>query len=97
LSEVPEFTGTEGRWFYDWQVWLKQRDKQILLISKDTPPQGYSLADVDSTMPGEAHTVVCLDGKVVWNPLPPHDSHFEKINEFYIVVPWKAAAREGMP
>lgn len=77
IEEVPNFGQEEGEpageWFQKWQRWLAPR--QLILYTWDiekggfTPP-GYALLGADSPRGDWLHSVVCLDGQIVWDPHP---------------------------
>ena len=96
IEDIPDFREGAGLWFFRWQEWLQKRGQRFVIYDKFTPPRGYSIGEVMSpTMEGEKHSVVCFDGKVVYDPLPPHDRVYDLITEFWAIEPSTALSLKG--
>jgi hypothetical protein len=75
LDDVPNFVGQD--WFQQWQVWLAKRNLQLLTFTigpyDEWRPSGYALLGAQSPRGDFLHSVVCRDGKIVWDPHPQRD------------------------
>ena len=71
LAETP--MGSAAGWWIEWQSWLAKRNL-TMYTWEHTPggwiPQGYALLAADSPRGPWLHSVVCHDGKIVWDPSP---------------------------
>lgn len=78
LDEVPDYMGDD--WHEWWNRWLAERNLTLIhwkIPDPDDPdsyrPPGYSLLGADSPRGDWLHSVVCLDGEVVWDPHPQRE------------------------
>jgi hypothetical protein len=86
LEQVPDFRDGQAKWFMDYQTWLREKYSLRMETYADAP-RGLSIGTVKSpTMSGELHSVVCQDGQVVWDPLPPHTRHYDAFCDVFITI-----------
>jgi hypothetical protein len=81
IDMVPNYRSEGDGWWHEWQEWLKPRNLALLgwpsddlgndQVRADTL-RGYSICTVRYELPsgGLNHSVVCLNGNMVWNPHP---------------------------
>lgn len=86
VESVPNFR-TEGHgWWHEWQRWLEPHNLALLGWSSDDlgddevradTLRGYTICTVrygPKQKDGISHSVVALNGKIVWNPHPLRDT-----------------------
>lgn len=85
IENVPNFRGRDHDWWHEWQQWLQPYNLALLGWSSDDlgdeevradTLRGYTICTVryDSSNEGISHSVVALNGEIVWNPHPLRDS-----------------------
>jgi hypothetical protein len=93
LEEVPKFDPVE--WMHDLGYWLKARGWGLVSVAfpEDLPehlPAGYTLGAIPTTRDwpeGWMHCVVCLDGKVVWDPVLGTLSNGQRAKQYDFLYP----------
>lgn len=63
---------TDSEWYSRWQAWFAPLNLTLVSWGHDKRwlPRGYSILGCKPPGCDWYHAVVCLDGKVVWNPTP---------------------------
>jgi hypothetical protein len=89
--------GQPGVWFLSWRRWFKARGLSLLLRSVIMPPEGYSIASVetDRIYPSThqdagkpiSHAVIALDGQIVFDPFPEPYTGPYVIKHYYAILP----------
>ena len=85
ISVVPNFRSASSQWWYQWQTWLGPRNLAFIGWPHPIAPdsdvvsdilRGYSICTIRYETPrgGLNHSVVCLNGEMVWNPHPLRDT-----------------------
>lgn len=98
LEQVPNYLEPHGVWFENWQKWLSERNLTLYCWTASYTPKGYSVLNAKSPRGDFHHSVVALDGEVVWDPHP--DRHMglgERVEYvvFGILDPSKPIAGES--
>lgn len=85
IDAVPNFRSSGNGWWHEWQEWLAPKNLALLgwdsddlgdeKVRADTL-RGYSICTVRYELPsgGLNHSVVALNGVIVWNPHPLRDT-----------------------
>jgi hypothetical protein len=70
LDASPHYKGN-GNWIEHYNAWLGTHGFRLVMLPEDEPaPKGYHLAAHRSPRGAHLHSVVVLDGEVVWDPHP---------------------------
>ncbi len=89
LEAVPNFTSPD--WYQHWQEWLEPFNLTLLTFTIPDGgcawlPSGYALLCAESPRGPWDHSVVCLDGKVVWDPNPQREQGLGKWKEWTLIA-----------
>lgn len=72
LDAVPNFESV--KWFHEWNEWLRPRNLSLMTFSirphDEWKPDGVALLGAKSLRGDWLHSVVILDGEIVWDPHP---------------------------
>ena len=85
LDTLPHFHG-EG-WYDVYEAWLQSRGFELDRMPSEPIPPGYQLAVVESPRGAFLHSVVMLDGVLVWDPSPDRHMGIGEIVGWDILTP----------
>lgn len=73
LESAPHYKGQDD-WIQHYNAWLNGHGFRLVMLPEDEPaPQGYHLAAHRSPRGPHLHSVVVLDGVIVWDPHPQRE------------------------
>ena len=96
LEEIPDLMlGTDGKgkgWWPLYQQWFREQGFEATAYLYDDIwfPRGYSLMSAQSPRGDFLHSVVCLDGNVVWDPHPQREMGLGQPADWTILKPLAA-------
>ena len=91
IDAIPPFEDAKHDWYVEMQRWCRATvGRKLRLYPAKTPPPGYALMNGPAAR-GVRHSVVALDGEMVWDPHPSRAGLVET-DSYYGFVPFEATA-----
>jgi hypothetical protein len=96
IEAMPVYLGLpdQSRWLAVWREFLYPLGFGIAWFphnpgSACIPPLGYAIAAMHAPLegdPGNTHTVVCLDGRIIHDPLTGEQTLLQQFDHWYVIT-----------